>query len=215
MSTLDILLQNRLVVIARGLDECQVVPVAQALVDAGVGCLEIAFDHSSSDGKDHTLHALEILTDRFSNRLCVGAGTVLTCEEVSLAAQSGAKYIISPNTNADVIRETKCLGLVSVPGAMTPTECLDAVRLGADMVKLFPAGCLGISYFKALREPLKHIPFLVAAGITLENLPQYKACGAAAFGISSSILKPGLLKAECYDGIKDAARLYVNTCRDQ
>ncbi len=215
MSTLDILLQNRLVVIARGLDECQVVPVAQALVDAGVGCLEIAFDHSSSDGKDHTLHALEILTDRFSDRLCVGAGTVLTCEEVSLAAQSGAKYIISPNTNADVIREAKRLGLVSVPGAMTPTECLDAVRLGADMVKLFPAGCLGISYFKALREPLKHIPFLVAAGITLENLPQYKACGAAAFGISSSILKPGLLKAECYDGIKDAARLYVNACRDQ
>lgn len=212
MSTLETLLQSKLVVIARGLTPRQAVDAGHALASAGVRCMEITFDHAAADGQAQTLSCLSVLSRALSDRLCIGAGTVLSPEDAALAAQAGARYIISPDTNEDVIRKTKRLGLVSIPGAMTPTECLSAVRYGADIVKLFPAGSLGLPYFRALRAPLRHIPFLIASGVTPENLPQYMASGAAAFGVSGPILQPKLLAQQDYDGIARAARVYVSLC---
>lgn len=212
MSTLETLLQSKLIVIARGLRPRQAVDAGHALASAGVRCLEITFDHTSADGQEQTPACLSALSSALGDKMCIGAGTVLTPQEARLAAQAGARYIISPDTNEAVISETKRLGLVSIPGAMTPTEILSAVRYGADIVKLFPAGSLGLPYFQALRAPLSHVPFLIASGVTPENLPAYIASGAAAFGVSGSILKPALLRAKDYDGIADAARLYVQLC---
>ena len=117
----------------------------------------------------------------------VGAGTVLNAEQVRLARDSGAGFIISPNTDRSVIEETKRLGLISIPGAMTPSEIVSAYSFGADIVKIFPAGILGINYFKAIRAPLEHIPMAAVAGITPDNIADFSKAGAVAFGISSGI----------------------------
>ena len=179
MGTLEELKKHKLVAIARGIDEQCVSPLVEALVRGGIKCVEVTFDHTREDGEQRTLDCIRRMTVEGGGRIMVGAGTVLSAQEAAMAHDAGAKYIISPNVNAAVIAETKRLGMVSLPGAMTPTECQFAVECGADLVKLFPAGTLGISYFKAILAPLKHIGFVPTGGITPENLPEFfgSRCG--------------------------------------
>lgn len=111
----------------------------------------------------------------------MGAGTVLTCAQVKAAADAGASFILSPSLDANVIQETLAHSLVSIPGVMTPTEAQNAMLWGADMVKIFPTGVLGISYLKAIRVPLNHIPMIAMGGANEENLkdflPGVRRCG--------------------------------------
>ena len=154
------------------------------------------------------MHSIREIRDHFAGRLLVGAGTVLSAEEVKAAAEAGAKYIISPNVNAEVIRMAKVLGLVSVPGAMTPTEVQAAAGLGADLVKLFPADVLGLEYYKAIIAPLKHIRFVPTGGITTENMADYLRLGAAGFGIGSNLINAKQVKEGRFDLVEASARAF-------
>ena len=175
MPTLETLKEHKLVAIARGVAPEYIPRLAEALIRGGVCCVEVTFDHVKEDGIQTTLNCIHRLASDYSDRILVGAGTVLTEQEVHMAVDAGAKYIISPNVSEKVIKAAKELDAVSIPGAMTPTECQFAVECGADLVKLFPAGSLGLDYFKAIYAPLKHIRFLATGGITPENLPDFCA----------------------------------------
>lgn len=138
----------------------------------------------------------------------MGAGTVLTPEQVDRAFKAGAEYIISPDTNPEVIKRTVSLGLVSIPGALTPTEIQYAHACGADFVKLFPAGEMGISYIKAVTAPLNHIRLLAVGGVNEDNLADFFKAGIKGAGIGSNIIKKNLLEQKDFKGITKLAGLY-------
>ena len=145
--------------------------------------------------------------------MCVGAGTVMTVEQVRQAAEAGAEYMISPNVDEEVIRETKRLGKVSIPGAMTPTEAAFAYKCGADIVKLFPAGLLGAAYIKAVKAPLKHIPVTAVGNVNVDNCAEFIKAGAVGVGVGGSLVSAKLVDEGRFDEITATAQAYVAALR--
>mgnify|MGYP002527735397 CR=1 FL=1 len=142
-AVLEKILEGKIIAIVRGIPSTKIVGLAQALEKGGVNCIEVTFDQTSEEKAKDTLAAIRAIKDALGDKVCVGAGTVMSVEQVHQAVEAGAEYMISPNVNEAVIRETKKLDKVSIPGAMTPTEAAFAYECGADIVKLFPAGLLG------------------------------------------------------------------------
>jgi 2-dehydro-3-deoxyphosphogluconate aldolase/(4S)-4-hydroxy-2-oxoglutarate aldolase len=145
--------------------------------------------------------------------MIIGAGTVITKKQVELTKEAGGRFIISPDTNPEVIKATKALGLVSIPGALTPTEARQASLAGADFVKLFPISSLGPEYVKALRAPLSAVELLAVGGVDLNNMADYRKAGACGFGIASSITDKKMIAEENYEGIEALARAYVEAAK--
>ena len=139
----------------------------------------------------------------------IGAGTVLTREQVRLTKEAGGLFIISPNVDEAVIRETCALGLVSMPGALTPTEICNAHSFGADFVKLFPAGDMGVGYVKSVKAPLSHIKMLAVGGINEKTIASYLRTGVCGFGIGSNIVSKKMVDENDYQGITALAREFV------
>lgn len=207
------ILEEKIVAIARGIAGKQILDIARALLEGGIRFIEVAFDHSSKDGRRETLETIELLNDEMREEVEIGAGTVLTPEQVDYAQQAGAKYIISPNVNPDVIARTRELDLVSIPGAFTPSEVAMAYERGADIVKLFPADALGPRYVKALRAPLGHIPLMATGGITAMNIPDFLGAGAVCFGVGGSLVTPLAESAQCLIDNARAIRAAVSDKR--
>lgn len=210
---LQALLRDRLVVIARGIPADFLSQAALALRDAGIRHIESTFDHSLQDYVADNVRKLRALKDALGDTARVGAGTVLTVEEVRAAADAGCEYIISPGTDADVIAETKRLGMLSIPGAMTPTEILTAWKLGADIVKLFPADDLGMHYLQNLRGPLPHIPLMATGGVNPATIPEFLRLGVAAVGTGVTIFRRDLVDARDARGIAALGRMHVEAIR--
>ncbi len=202
-------LQRKIVAIVRGVygDDC--VRLAEALAAGGIGLMEVTFDQSAANAVELTGGAIRAVAAALGERMEVGAGTVTSVELVRAAAEAGAKFIVSPDVNEDVIRETVRLGMVSMPGALTPTECMVAHRAGADFVKLFPAGELGTGYLKAIRSPLNHIRFLAVGGVGVGNLADFLKAGALGAGIGGSLVSKDLIRAGRFDEITATAKALV------
>lgn len=143
----------------------------------------------------------------------IGAGTVLNENQVQLTYNAGGEFIISPDTNAEVIRKTKELGMISMPGALTPSEIQLAHRSGADFIKLFPVTNLGCDYVKAVKAPLSHIKFLAVGGINLENMQDYISAGVCGFGIGTNIIDKNMVKNNDFEAITELARKYVEAVK--
>lgn len=181
------LIENRLLVICRRLYGDDLLRLMEALYEGGIRLAEVTFDQSDPVGIPRTCEAIESLNRCFGRDMQFGIGTVITAEQVKAAVHAGARFIVSPNVNEKVITATKTAGLLSVAGAMTPTEILQAYTWGADVVKVFPAEQLGLSYVKAIRAPISHVPLLAAGGVTEENIRAYSEAGFRAFGISGRL----------------------------
>ena len=205
--------EEKLIVIVRGVPADRLIPLAEAMYAGGVRLLEVPYsaDGRVSDGE--TAEEIGMLVSQFAGRMYIGAGTVLTERQVELTAAAGGRFIISPNTSAAVIARTRALGLVSLPGAMTPTEIEAAHEAGADLVKLFPAGALGPDYLKAVRAPLSHIGLLAVGGVDEKNAAEYLAAGALGIGVSSGIVDQGLLASGDLAGITRLAAAYKEAVR--
>ena len=139
----------------------------------------------------------------------IGAGTVLSRQQVDAARQAGAQYIISPNVNLGVIERTKELGLVSMPGAMTPTEIMAAHDAGADFVKLFPATTLGFHYIKDIMAPISHVKLVATGGVTEENFGRYLSMGFAGAGVSGRLSEKTLLAQGNWEEITRRAKAFA------
>ena len=212
-NTLEKILENGIIAISRGNYGDTLLRAVDAAARGGIKAVEITFEQNLVP--EIAGEALDKLVRRFGTVLAVGAGTVLTLEQLSIAAQAGAKYIVSPNSDCYIIKETKRRGLISIPGAMTPTEITAAHAAGADIVKLFPAGALGVEYFKAIKAPLRHIPVAAVGGVTPENLLLFKKAGACAYGISTGIFNATAIKSEDYERVRLLAREYVRLAAQQ
>ena len=210
MDILKELLDKKLVVIARRIPQDKIAKCVEAVIEGGVGLIESTFDQSDKDCIAKNKLCIETMVKAANGRAIIGAGTVLNVEQVHAAYEAGAKYIISPNTNEAVIKETVKLGMISIPGAMTPTEIEQAYSWGAHIVKLFPADDLGAHYIKNVTAPLSHIPLMATGGVNPQTIPEYYAAGAKAFGTGITILKPEFVQAENYEGIKELAKAHVD-----
>jgi len=207
------ILNKKLIAIIRGAREEQALAAVRALADGGVSLVELTFNQTKPETFAGTANAIRNIRDCLGDRVTVGAGTVISVEQVELAAQAGASYIISPDTDEAVIRRTRELGLVSLPGAYTPTEAKQAHNAGADFVKLFP--CLdGPEYLKAILAPLSHIRFLAVGGITAENAKAFLQAGAAGLGVGGGLVNKKLLDAGDYIRIKENARRFIRCMQE-
>ncbi len=173
---------NGILAILRGFNEQQANDAAQALLEAGITAIEVTADSPGSWRVIDTLKTKDA-------RLIVGAGTVLDTETARQAIEAGADFLFSPVVRPEVIQIAHRYGRMAIPGAMTPTEVLLAVESGADIVKLFPAGSLGVSYLKELRGPFPYIPFIPTGGITADNAASFIEAGAVAVGMGGALIK--------------------------
>ena len=201
---------QKIIVILRGLTREQLIRTVEAMEKGGIRLAEITFDATGERSDEVTAESIRALCTYFAGRMHIGAGTVLTERQVQLAADAGAEFIISPDTNPDVIGVTRQLGMVSIPGAFTPSEATAANRAGADFVKLFPNGEVNPSYLKALTVPLSHIRFLAVGGVTPENLADYMHAGACGVGVAGGIVDKKRISAGDYTGITELAEQYVS-----
>ena len=199
---------EKLIVIVRGVEREKLIPLAEAMYAGGVRLLEITYSANKKVSDEETASRIELLASHFGERMQIGAGTVLTEEQVILTHRAGGKFIISPDACPEVIQKTRELGLVSIPGALTPTEIQQAHRAGADFVKLFPITSLGAPYVKAVRAPLSHIRLLAVGGIDETNMADYLRAGISGFGVGSNIIDQKMLAENDYNGITALAKRY-------
>ena len=209
-TTLQKIMDGKIIAIVRGIQSEKIAQLAEALVKGGITCIEVTFDQSSQEGCRNTLEGIANIKAALGEQVCVGAGTVMTVEQVQQAVQAGAEYMISPNTDAEVIAETKRLGKVSIPGAMTPSEVVYAYACGADIVKMFPAGVLGTAYIKAVKAPLKHIPVTAVGGVNAGNCADFIRAGACGVGVGGNLVSPTLVNEGRFDEITALAQEYTD-----
>ena len=201
--------QTGIVVILRGIPAEKLLPLGEALYRGGIRAMEVTYDARGITQNEETARQIRLLAEGLAGRMFIGAGTVLTEAQVRLTKAAGGSFIVSPDTNPQVIRLTRQLDMVSIPGALTPTEIMEAHRAGADFVKLFPVTALGPGYIRAVAAPLSQVNFLAVGGMTLETIPAYLQAGACGIGIGANIVDKKLLDAEDWEGITCLARKYL------
>ncbi|WP_063036176.1 bifunctional 4-hydroxy-2-oxoglutarate aldolase/2-dehydro-3-deoxy-phosphogluconate aldolase [Nocardia grenadensis] len=180
MTLLDDLREHRLLGIIRGTDAAASIDTALALADEGVRLFEVSL--TSADA----LRVIEEIATRLDGRIQLGAGTVLTPDQVLRVREAGATYVVTPAVAPSVPAAIE-RGIPVLCGALTPTEIVTAVGLGVDAVKIFPASAMGPGYFKDLRAPFPEVPLVPVGGVGADTVPAYLANGAIAVGVASPL----------------------------
>ncbi len=180
---------------------------AAACVEGGIRFIEITF---SVPGADEVIRRLSK-----DKRAMIGAGTILSVDDARKALAAGATYIVSPNFDEDVVRFTKKEGVVSIPGACTPTEIYRAHKAGGDVIKLFPFVEIGgLAFLKAIRGPLPFVGYMLCGGATLDNVSRYLAADAAGILIGTAIIRRELVAAKDWNSMTGLARSFVQKVED-
>jgi len=180
-----------IIAILRGITPDEVIAVSQVLYDAGVRVVEVPLN------SPEPFRSIEMLSKAFAGKMIVGAGTVLSVQDVNVLKAHGGQISVSPDCNEAVIARAKDLGLVPLPGVFTPTEAFAAIRAGAKHLKLFPAEVASPQTIKAWKAVLpKHVRIYAVGGVTPENMGDWLSAGASGFGIGSSLYKQGMSMAK-------------------
>ena len=203
MSDLQRVLDSGIVAIIRATSGEQLVNVARALHEGGIDVIEVTFT------VPNVLEILAAVRKDLGNKILLGAGTVLDPETCRAALLAGAEFIVSPSLNLEVIKLCKRYGKLVMPGAFTPTEIVTAWEAGADIVKLFPADCVGPNYLKALRGPLPQVRILPTGGVDLKTLPDFFKAGACAVGLGGQLVEKAAIESGNMTRIRDLAAQYV------
>lgn len=181
-------LEHKIVVIVRNVYGEECVKLAKALYAGGIALIEVTFDQSRTDSWSDTSDTIARLHSELGKRMFIGAGTVTSIETLELARDAGARFIVSPDTNRDIIKATVASDMVSIPGALTPTEILRAHEAGADFVKVFPVSSLGAAYLKAVRGPISHVRLLAVGGVSEKNIGEFLQAGCVGAGVGGNLV---------------------------
>jgi 2-dehydro-3-deoxyphosphogluconate aldolase / (4S)-4-hydroxy-2-oxoglutarate aldolase len=182
--------------------------VVETLADAGLAVAEITMTVPGAIG------VIASVAKRFGDRVLIGAGTVTDAEAADRAADAGAAFIVTPCLVPEVIDAARRADVAVIPGALTPTEILDAFRRGGDMVKVFPVQNVGgAAYLRALRGPFPNIPFVPTGGVTLDNVREMFDAGAAAIGVGGELISRDALARRDYASIGALAGRFLAAVR--
>ncbi|MFD2639052.1 bifunctional 4-hydroxy-2-oxoglutarate aldolase/2-dehydro-3-deoxy-phosphogluconate aldolase [Piscibacillus salipiscarius] len=194
--------ESGVVAVLRRVPKTKLFPLVETLVSAGVNVLELTVD------SEDAYQSIKELRDHFNDQALIGAGTVLTVEEATQAIDAGAQFIFSPSFDEDVVNVSADRDVISIPGVLTPTEMVKAHRVGADVVKIFPASAVGPKYLKDLQGPLGHIPMVPTGGVNVDNTASFIRNGAVAVGIGGSLIDKTLIEQEDWAGLKAKAEAF-------
>lgn len=196
---------NKIIAILRGVQTHEVQAVGEALVQEGITNIEVTLNSRDP------LESIRILARSLGNEANIGAGTVTRVEEVGEAQAAGAQYVVSPNCNAAVIRETKRCGMGSYPGVFTATDCFEAIENGADALKLYPAERVGFEGYNALKAVLPtDCQVLAVGGLKIDDLPCWIEAGIDGFGLGGLLYNPGMSASD----VRQAARHVLQSCEN-
>ncbi len=190
----------KITVILRGYTYSQIRTVVKSLLGTAIKSVEITMNTPDA------LKIIKSISEEFGDDILVGAGTVTTYEEAQAAIAAGAKFLLSPITfSKDIIQLCKTHGVISVPAALTPSEIMQGIRDGADIVKLFPAGTMKAAYLRDIQAPLGKIPLMVVGGVNSGNVREFFDAGAAYAGIGSGLFEKDDIINENLAGLKASA----------
>ena len=207
---IEVIEREKIIAIVRGVEREKLIPLAEAMYRGGIRLIECTYNAEGKIKDEYIAENIGMLSEHFCGRMLVGAGTVLTERQVELTKAAGGGFIISPDTSPEVIRKTKELSLVSIPGALTPTEVSLAHRCGADLVKVFPVSHMGgADYIRTLSAPLSHVKLLAVGGVSTQNMSDYLKAGAVGVGIGSGVVNKKMIDEGNYEGIERLAREYT------
>ena len=204
MTFTDMLAAHPVIAILRGLTPEEAPAIGDALLDAGVRILEVPLN------SPRPFESIAILARRCGADALVGAGTVMSAEDVARVSEAGGRLAISPHLDVAVVAAAKAAGLVAIPGAFTPSEIFAALRAGADAVKLFPAELIGPEGLRALRAVVPAgVALIPVGGVSAATMPEWRAAGASGFGVGSALFRPGRAATE----VAALARAMVGAAR--
>ncbi len=209
MDTLSEIKKKKIITIVRGLSLEDTLNAVAAVIAGGLNAIEVTYCQNQEDIK--TIDIIHALNETFGSDILLGAGTVMTMNQLQSAYQAGAKYIISPHTDITLIHETKQMGLISIPGAYTASEIVSCYAAGADIIKVFPAETGGPEYIKALRSPLAHIPLAAVGGVNLNNINDFFKAGVCCVGIGSNIIDKQAVSKRNFQKIRELSAAYAVT----
>lgn len=208
----EIIKKEKIVAILRGVPGEKMEQVITALYNGGIRVLEITFNQKSETRHEETGGAIRLAKKLFPD-MCVGAGTTMSVEDVQAAYDAGAQFILAPDVNEAVIKKAVELGMLAVPGAMTPTEIATAHRHGAEIVKLFPAGNFGTAYVKAITAPISHIPLMAVGGIDLNNMKDFLNAGICSVGMGSCLTDKKMIENNDWTALTELTKKYVEAAK--
>lgn len=208
--TLNAIFQYKVIAIVRGLEPEKMKKLAEALLKGGVRLIEITFAQNKPETWNDTADGIRMLNETFGGDLFAGAGTVIAPSQLEMAREAGARYIISPNVDASIIAKTREMDMVSLPGAMTPSEVVNAYSAHADIVKVFPVGNLGSGYLKALKAPLSHIPIMAVGGVNEKNAEEFLHAGACGLGVGGNLVNKEWIANGEFNRITALAREFTH-----
>ncbi len=196
-------MSRNLIAILRGIKPSEATSIAGALVEAGITQIEVPLNSPDP------FASIEQMASAFGDVATIGAGTVLTPEDVKNVHDVGGQLIVSPNVDEDVIRATKSLGMLSFPGVLTPTECFAALKYGADGLKVFPSFQMGVDGLGAIRAVLpRGTDVFMVGGVDASNFGMWMDASADGFGIGSALYKPGFTAADVTPRAREMVAAY-------
>nr|WP_325870191.1 bifunctional 4-hydroxy-2-oxoglutarate aldolase/2-dehydro-3-deoxy-phosphogluconate aldolase [Mammaliicoccus sciuri] len=197
--------ETKLIAILRNANSNDILPIVETLYKAGIRAIEVTMNSPKA------LESIELISNEMKGKVVVGAGTVLDAESARLAILSGATFILSPTVDKDTIRMSKKYCAVSIPGALTPTEILEAYEYGGDIIKVFPTTSLGPEYIKDLQGPLPHIPLLPTGGVSIDNVTDFIEAGAVGVGLGSALVNTKVETNKAYfEELEQKAQAFYN-----
>ena len=211
--SMELLKKHRFVGILRHIAPQYACKAARAMYEGGIRIFEVTFDPSDPNTAQVTGGIIRTLREAFGEDVSVGAGTVLCVDYAQAAYDAGAEFIVAPNTDPQVIAFTKAKGMLSIPGAYTPTEIMNAYNLGADVVKIFPILPDAEAYLKNVISPLSHIPFMITGGINPDTIEKFLATGPVAVAAGATIVTKELVERGDYATITENARRHTEKIR--
>lgn len=194
---------RHIIAILRGITPPESIGVCEALIEAGITMIEVPLNSPDA------LTSISLAANALGDRAAIGAGTVLTKKQVWAVADAGGTFIVSPDTNKQVIEETVRIQLLSYPGVFTPTDAFRAIKAGATGLKFFPAEVLGPKGIKAMKAVLPpELPVYAVGGANPDNFGEYFAAGCTGFGLGTYIYKPGMTVADVAERGRTAVAAY-------
>lgn len=204
-SLLEQLLATKIIAIIRLSSSTSVFELAQALRKGGIKAIEITMGTPNALQEINKLSQIE--------GVIPGVGSVVNAKTAQAAIEAGAQFVVTPVSKPEVIQMAHKYDKPILSGAMTPSEILQAYEWGADVIKLFPAANFGLSYFKAVKAPMPHLPIMPTGGVTVENAAEWLANGAVCLGVGSTLVNKKLIGEGDFDGITTIARAMTDAIK--